>query len=254
MPKRDSFRQAVAPRMTGPDDDDASIDVVFDGVDPAEEPSSPTWVPRSSGIKLLSKRSPALIIPERFTVPPLAKTRAAPSPDVLVPIAARAARVQPPAPPARRAFDAEARPAAKPGFDWRESNLARRPAAFNFAHGLLKFLAIVVGFAVTTLCLMACAGAIVRDLALESGIAGIVSLALPALVARRVRPKDDPLIALGLTGETYALLLLGFAVAFVIVAHDHTASLLANEGDRAARAGARAVAQAEWFLARVAPR
>jgi urea transporter len=144
--------------------------------------------------------------------------------------------------------------AAKPRFDWRESNLERRPAAFNFAHGLLELLAIVVGFAVTTLCLMACTGGIIDDLLLRSSVAGTVSLAVPAIVAHRLRPKDDPLIALGLIGETYALLLLSFAFAFVILAHSRTAPLLANEGDRAARAGARAIARAEWFLARVDPK
>ena len=41
-----------------------------------------------------------------------------------------------------------------------------------------------------------------------------------------------------------------FSVAFVIAAHDHTASLLADEGDRAARAGADIVARAERLLAR----
>jgi hypothetical protein len=65
-----------------------------------------------------------------------------------------------------------------------------------------------------------------------------------------VHTERDRLLRRARIEETYALLLLGFAVAFVIAAHARTASLLAGEGDHAARAGARAIARAEWFLAR----
>jgi hypothetical protein len=139
-------------------------------------------------------------------------------------------------------------------FDWRESNLTRKPALFRAAHGLVKLVAIVVGFAASTLSIMALVGAATESLAVHVGVAIVVVIGAPALVTRAVWPKEDPLIAIGLTSETYALLLLGFAVAFVVGAHARAAPLLAREGDRAARAGATPVARAEWFLARVEPR
>jgi hypothetical protein len=159
------------------------------------------------------------------------------------------------APLAPRPITPEPEPSFAPTWDriamaWRESNLARKPVAFERAHGLLVLAAVVVGFAVSVLCLMAVVGPLVDDLAVHAGIAGIVALAVPAVVARRLRPKDDPLIAIGLTTETYALVLLGFAVAFVVAGHDGTSALLAREGDRAAERGALAIARAEWFLAR----
>jgi hypothetical protein len=138
--------------------------------------------------------------------------------------------------------------------DWRESNLARKPAVFGFAHGLVKLVAIVAGFAATSLSIMALVGAAAEGIGVHVAVAVVVSVGVPALVTRAVWPKEDPLIAIGLTSETYALLLLGFAVAFVIGAHDAAAPLLAREGDRAARAGVNTLARAEWFLARVDPR
>jgi hypothetical protein len=138
--------------------------------------------------------------------------------------------------------------------DWRESNLNRKPASFTFAHGLVKLVAILGGFVATTLSLMALLGTLIESFPAQVGVAIAAAIGVPALVARMVRPKDDPLVAIGLTSETYALLLLGFAVTFVIGAHDRTSPLLAREGDRAARAGAPAVARAAWFLAGVARR
>jgi hypothetical protein len=134
--------------------------------------------------------------------------------------------------------------------DWRESNLQRKPAGFMFAHGLVKLVAIALGFAATTLSLMALVGAVTESFPAQVAIAVVGSIGTPALVTRLLRPKDDPIVAIGLTSETYALLLLGFAVAFVIGAHDRAAPLLVREGDRAEQAGAPAVARAEWFLAR----
>jgi hypothetical protein len=138
--------------------------------------------------------------------------------------------------------------------DWRESNLKRKPAAFNFAHGLVKLIAIVLGFAVTTLCFMAIAGDYVQSFGVQVAIGIVVALGIPAIVTRLLTPHDDPLIAIGIPTETFSLLLLGFSVTFVIAMHDTTGPLLAREGDRAARSGAPMVARVAWFLARVPPR
>src|SRR5690242_8268973 len=127
--------------------------------------------------------------------------------------------------------------------EWRESNLKRKPAGFTFAHGLVKLVAIVVGFAATTLSVMAILGTITESFPVQAGLAIVLTVGVPALVTRVLTPKDDPLIAIGLTTETYALLLLGFGVVFVIGAHETSGPMLAKEGDRAARAGAPIVAR-----------
>jgi hypothetical protein len=135
--------------------------------------------------------------------------------------------------------------------DWRESNLRRKPPAFTLVHGVVKLVAIACGFAGSTLSLMAILGGLSESFTVHVLLAIIVAALAPALVVRVLRPKDDPLIAIGLTTETYALLLLGFAVAFVVGAHDTARPLLTREGDCAADAGAPSVARAEWFLAGV---
>jgi len=81
----------------------------------------------------------------------------------------------------------------------------------------------------------------------------LVALAVPAIVTWSIVPRRDPLIAIGIPSETYALMLLAFAVSFVVVAHKLTAPLLIREGDRQAREGEDMVARAVWFLAGVRP-
>ena len=132
--------------------------------------------------------------------------------------------------------------------DWREIHLTRRSRAFNAAHRWLKVLAIVVGFPVTTLCLMALLGRFTASFNLRAIIAVAVALAVPAIVTRLSLPKDDPLVAIGLPSETYALLLLGFAVLFVVVLKSRAQVLLIREGDRDACEGFGEVARAAWFL------
>ncbi len=137
--------------------------------------------------------------------------------------------------------------------DWREANLIRKPALFMFAHRWLKVLAILVGFAVTTVCLMSVVGLYNQLLVARLAAGVLLALSVPAIVAWSIVPRRDPLIAIGIPSETYALMLLAFAVAFVVLAHKFTAPLLMREGDRQAREGEEEVAHAVWFLAGVRP-
>jgi hypothetical protein len=132
--------------------------------------------------------------------------------------------------------------------DWREIHLTRRSRAFNAAHRWLKVLAIVVGFPVTTLCLMALLGRFTASFNLRAIVAVALALAVPAIVTRVSLPKNDPLVAIGLPSETYAVLLLGFAVLFVVVLQSRAKPLLIREGDRDACEGFGEVARAAWFL------
>jgi hypothetical protein len=136
---------------------------------------------------------------------------------------------------------------------WNDRLLIQRPRAFVVLHAILKLLATVIGFTASSVCLMAVAGSWIEPLAARVAAGVIPCLVVPGLVAKAVRPKDDPLRALGLSGETYAVMLLGFAVLFVVAAHDYTAPLLVVEGDRNARQRAAPLARIAWFLASTQP-
>ena len=137
--------------------------------------------------------------------------------------------------------------------DWRELHLNRRSRAFNFAHRWLKVLAIIVGFPITTVCLMAIVGRFTGSFNVRAAVAVAVALAVPGIFSWAFLPKHDPLVAVGMPSETYALLLLGFAVVFVVALHPRTAPLLIREGDRDACVGFREVARAAWLLGGVKP-
>jgi hypothetical protein len=132
--------------------------------------------------------------------------------------------------------------------DWRELHLTRRSRAFNFAHRWLKVAAIVIGFPATTISLMALASRFTGSFNARAGVAVAIALAVPGLVAWLALPRHDPLVAVGLPSETYALVLLGFGVLFVVALHEYTGPLLIREGDRALCAGMREVARAAWVL------
>jgi hypothetical protein len=137
--------------------------------------------------------------------------------------------------------------------DWRELHLTRRSRAFNFAHRWLKVAAIIVGFPMTTLCLMAMVGRFTPSFNARAVLAVAIALAVPGIVAWLALPRHDPLVAVGLPSETYALLLLGFAVLFVVALHAKTGPILIREGDRAACDGQRELARAAWVLGGVKP-
>jgi hypothetical protein len=132
--------------------------------------------------------------------------------------------------------------------DWRELHLSRRSRAFNALHRWVKVAAIAVGFPATILSLMALAGRFSGSLSVRAAVAVGVALAVPAIVARIALPKEDPLVAVGLPSEMYALFLLGFAVVFVIALHEYSAPILIREGDRQSCAGLGEVARATWAL------
>jgi len=133
--------------------------------------------------------------------------------------------------------------------DWREIHLTRRSRAFNAAHRWLKVMAIVVGFPVTTLSLMALFGRFTASFNVRAFVAVTLALAVPAIVTRVSLPKNDPLVAIGLPSETYAVILLGFAVLFVVILKGRAQPLLIREGDRDACEGFGEVARTAWFLA-----
>jgi hypothetical protein len=137
--------------------------------------------------------------------------------------------------------------------DWRELHLSPRSRAFNFAHRWLKVLAIAVGFPVTMICLMALAGRFTSSFNVRVAIAVALALGVPTIVAWVFHPRNDPLVAIGMPSEMHALILLGFAVFFVVVLQRRVQPLLIHEGDRDACDGLAEVARVAWFLAGVKP-
>jgi hypothetical protein len=132
--------------------------------------------------------------------------------------------------------------------DWRELHLTRRSRAFNFAHRWLKVAAIVIGFPATMICVMAIASRFTGSFNTRAMVAFAIALGVPGVIAWLALPRHDPLVAVGLPSETYAVVLLGFAVLFVVALHEYTGPLLIREGDRALCAGMREVARAAWVL------
>ncbi len=126
-----------------------------------------------------------------------------------------------------------------------------KPRWFRIAHGWLKAVCILAGFAVTVLSLMAVVGALTANGWVRVIVAIVVALAIPALIADRLRPKDDPIGALGLPSDIYAVFLLGLAVAFLAV--PRMRPLLLREADRETTGGAATVARMTYFLAGVRP-
>jgi hypothetical protein len=137
--------------------------------------------------------------------------------------------------------------------DWRELHLTRRSRAFNFTHRWLKVAAIVIGFPVTIVCLMTMVGRFTGSFDVRVIASIAIALAVPGLVSWLALPRHDPLVAVGLPSETYALFHLGFAVIFVIALHQRTGPLLIREGDRMACDGMWAVARGAWVLGGVKP-
>jgi hypothetical protein len=132
--------------------------------------------------------------------------------------------------------------------DWQDLHLSRRSRAFNLAHRWVKVVAIVVGFPVTTLCLMIVVGRFAPSFNARAAAAIAITLAVPAITAWALRPHEDPLGAVGMPSEVYAVLLLGFAVVFVVALQGRTRGLLLREGDRALCEGQSEMARAAWWL------
>jgi serine protease Do len=127
-----------------------------------------------------------------------------------------------------------------------------KPRGLRIVFGVVKTLAIALGFVLTVISLMSLIGAITANGWARSFVAVAVALAVPAVIADRVRPKDDILGALGLPSDVFAVFLLGVGVAFLAVPSVSRPMLL-REGDRQAVSGAASIARLTYFLAGVKP-
>lgn len=117
--------------------------------------------------------------------------------------------------------------------------------------GAVKVLAMAVGLPATLLALMACVGHFTANGWVRVIVALLVALAVPAVIADRLLPEDDPVRARGLPGDVFALTWLGFGLLFAVGLHGLTRSWLADEAARFDEAGVGSVASVAYLLAGV---
>jgi len=122
------------------------------------------------------------------------------------------------------------------------------PAALIIPYRTLKVLAILVGGPLTLVALMSLAGFVVSNGWIRLGVALLVGVGLPLLLADRLLPEDDPTKGKGLPSDVFAVGWLGFALLYVGVLAPFTAPLLSEEGARLKTSGLGAVgASVQWI-------
>lgn len=128
------------------------------------------------------------------------------------------------------------------------------PSGLVIARGAVKIAALAVGLVGTLISLMAVAGTFVESGWLRFPLALVVAIVVPAVIADRLLPDDDPARARGVPGDVFALTWLTTTVVFAVALHGTTGKLLVREGDRLATAGVGPLAKAAYWLAGVAAR
>jgi hypothetical protein len=112
----------------------------------------------------------------------------------------------------------------------------------------VKLLAILAGGAVTVLCLMSVAGALIANGWARLGIALVVAIGVPAVITDRLLPEDATR-GKGIASDVFALAWLGFAFVFVGLAISFTRPLLHTEAGRQAGAGMDTLARVTFWMA-----
>ena len=118
-----------------------------------------------------------------------------------------------------------------------------------FARGLVKTVALVAGAVVTVVCLMAVVGTQTSNGWARLLVALAVAVLVPALLADRALARLSPDKMNGVTTDVMALVYMGFALAFVSLAHGATGPLLQREGARLERSGRDWTAKLAYTLA-----
>ena len=127
----------------------------------------------------------------------------------------------------------------------------KSPQGLVVARGIVKVAALVVGGIGTLVSLMAIAGTFVESGWLRFPLALVVAIVVPAVVADRLLPDDDPARARGVPGDVFALFWLGTTVVFAVPLHSLSEKLLTREGDRLTAAGVGPLSSAAYWLAGV---
>lgn len=121
--------------------------------------------------------------------------------------------------------------------------------ALWFVRGLIKTVALIAGAIITVVCLMAIIGTQTANGWARMLVALAVAVLVPALLADRALGKLSPDKQNGVTTDVMALVYMGFALAFVGLAHGATAPLLQREGHRLETSGRGWTAKLAYTLA-----
>ncbi len=119
----------------------------------------------------------------------------------------------------------------------------------KLAGGLLKLIALVAGAFISVVSLMSVIGNYTDNGWARGGIAVLLALIVPLIFAEGALAKVAPSKVRGVTTDVLAICYLGFALAFVGVAHAYTKPMLETEGHRLAQSGMNRMARAAYFLA-----
>lgn len=102
----------------------------------------------------------------------------------------------------------------------------------KISHGILESLAIVIGFVLTMISLMAIVGLIADSLWIRLGASAVVALGVPLIITDRLLPEGDATAGRGIFTDVLAVLWLGFGLVWMGVAINFTHGMLQAEADR----------------------
>ncbi len=103
--------------------------------------------------------------------------------------------------------------------------------------GVLKVIALLVGFVATLICLMAVVGRFTDNGWARALGAFVVAIAVPAVIADRLLPSEPDDKSKGLPSDVFALSWVGFPALFAVALGSITQPMLAAEGDRLTSGG-----------------
>lgn len=124
---------------------------------------------------------------------------------------------------------------------------------FRIARGVVKGLALVVGGALSLVCLMAMVGLVVESGWIRSIVAVLAMLVVPAVIVDRLLPEDAANGAKGLPTDVFALAWLGAGLLFSLGLQGAMRPALVTEAERLTHAGYTSLAKLAYFAAGVTP-
>jgi serine protease Do len=119
----------------------------------------------------------------------------------------------------------------------------------KITHGILETLAIIIGFGLTMISLMAIVGLLTDSFWARAGVSALVAIGLPLLITDRLLPEDDATAGRGLFTDVLAILWLGFGLVWMGVGINFTHGMLQAEADRLGEQGMGwASGGVEWLI------
>ncbi|MEM6791365.1 MAG: trypsin-like peptidase domain-containing protein [Myxococcota bacterium] len=119
--------------------------------------------------------------------------------------------------------------------------------------GLVKAVAMAVGFVATTLCLMSLVGLVAESGWIRTPVAVLVAILVPAFLADRLLPEDAEARPPGLVSDVLAVSWMALPLLFAVAMTPFSRPALAAEGDRLRQAEMPRLADVAYRMAAVDP-